>query len=248
MLPLDLFANRNFLGANLLTFFLYAAFGGALFYLPLNLIQVQGYTPTHAGAALTPLVVLMFLLSRWSGGLLDRYGARLPLIVGPLIVAVGYAAMARPGIGGSYWTTYFPAIVLLGLGMAISVAPLTTVVLSSVEESRTGAASGVNNAVSQVASLLALAVFAPIFFHVFAPSLSRGLNAARVPQEVVEHVEAQRVKLAAIETKDEAARRAIDGAFLAGYRTVTLIAAGLAAAAAASAAATMMQRRDGPKR
>jgi EmrB/QacA subfamily drug resistance transporter len=248
MLPLDLFANRNFLGANLLTFFLYAAFGGALFYLPLNLIQVQGYTPTHAGAALTPLVVLMFLLSRWSGGLLDRYGARLPLIVGPLIVAVGYAAMARPGIGGSYWTTYFPAIVLLGLGMAISVAPLTTVVLSSVEESRTGAASGVNNAVSQVASLLALAVFAPIFFHVFAPSLSRGLNAARVPQEVAGHVEAQRVKLAAIETKDDGARRVIDGAFLAGYRTVTLIAAGLAAAAAASAAATMMQRRDGPKR
>ena len=244
MLPLDLFANRNFLGANLLTFFLYAAFGGALFYLPLNLIQVQGYTPTHAGAALTPLVVLMFLLSRWSGGLLDRYGPRLPLIVGPLIAAAGYAAMARPGIGGSYWTTYFPAIMLLGLGMAISVAPLTTVVLSSVEGSRTGAASGVNNAVSQVASLLALAVFAPIFFHVFAPSLSRGLSVAGVPQEVVQHVEAQRVKLAAIETNDNASRRAIDGAFLAGYRAVTLIAAGLAVAAAASAAATMMQRSD----
>jgi EmrB/QacA subfamily drug resistance transporter len=248
MLPLDLFANRNFLGANLLTFFLYAAFGGALFYLPLNLIQVQGYTPTHAGAALTPLVVLMFLLSRWSGGLLDRYGARLPLVVGPLVAAAGYATMARLGIGGPYWTTYFPAIVLLGLGMAISVAPLTTVVLSSVEESRTGAASGVNNAVSQVASLLALAVFAPIFFHIFAPSLSRGLSEARVPQEVVEHVEAQRVKLAAIETKDDAARRAIDGAFVAGYRAVTLIAAGLAVAAAASAAATMTQRSDRSKR
>jgi len=244
MLPLDLFANRGFVGANLLTFFLYAALGGALFYLPLNLIQVQGYTPTHAGAALTPLVVLMFLLSRWSGGLLDRYGARVPLIVGPLIVALGYAAMARPGIGGPYWTTYFPAMVLLGLGMAISVAPLTTVVLSSVDGSRTGAASGVNNAVSQVASMLALAVFAPIFFHVFAPSLSRGLNAARVPREVVEHVELQRVKLAAIDTTDEAARRAIDEAFVAGYRTVALIAAGLAVAAAASAAATMTRRAD----
>jgi len=98
--------------------------------------------------------------------------------------------------------------------------------------------------VSQVASMLALAVFAPIFFHVFAPSLSRGLNAARVPREVVEHVELQRVKLAAIDTTDEAARRAIDEAFVAGYRTVALIAAGLAVAAAASAAATMTRRAD----
>ena len=244
MLPLGLFENRSFLGANLLTFFLYAAMGGGLFYLPLNLIQVQGYTPTHAGAALTPLVVLMFLLSRWSGGLLDRYGARVPLITGPLIAAAGYAAMALPGIGGSYWTTYLPAMVLLGVGMAISVAPLTTVVLSSVEESRTGAASGVNNAVSQVAALLALAVFAPVFFHVFEPSLRRGLSDARVPQAVAKEVEAQRAKLAAIETEDGGARAAIDDAFLAGYRTVTLIAAGLALAAAASAAATMKARSD----
>ncbi len=244
MLPLDLFANRGFVGANLLTFFLYAALGGALFYLPLNLIQVQGYSPTHAGAALTPLVVLMFLLSRWSGGLLDRYGARIPLIVGPLVVAAGYAAMARPGLGGSYWTTYFPAMMLLGLGMAISVAPLTTVVLSSVEGSRTGAASGVNNAMSQVASMLALAVFAPVFFHVFAPSLSRGLSLAGVPQRVVESVEQQRQKLGAIETANESARHAIDEAFVAGFRTVTLIAAGLAVTAAASAAATMTHRAD----
>lgn len=239
MLPLSLFSNRSFLGANLLTFFLYAAFGGALFYLPLNLIQVQGYTPTDAGAALVPQIVLMFLLSRWSGGLLDRYGPRGPLIIGPLIAAAGYLAMARLGIGGSYWTTFFPAQLLLGLGMVISVAPLTTVVMNSVEESRTGAASGVNNAVTQVASLLALAVFAPIFFGVFAPTLNRGLRDANIPQAVAEQVESQRVKLAAIETQDSSARHAIDAAFVAGYRTVMLIAAGLAVAAAASAAATM---------
>jgi EmrB/QacA subfamily drug resistance transporter len=242
MLPLELFANRTFLGANLLTFFLYAAMGGALFYLPLNLIQVQGYSPTRAGAAMIPLVVLMFLLSRWSGGLLERRGARLPLIVGPLIAAAGYAAMARPGVGGAYWTTYFPAVLLLGLGMAISVAPLTTVVMSSVEVGQTGAASGVNNAVSQVAALLALAVFAPIFFHAFAPALTKRLERTGVAAQVVQSVEEQRVKLGAIETGDVRARDAVNGAFVTGFRVVTLLASALAVAAAVSAAATIRGR------
>jgi EmrB/QacA subfamily drug resistance transporter len=246
MMPLSLFENRSFLGANLLTFFLYAAIGGALFYLPLNLIQVQGYTPTHAGAAIVPLAILMFLLSRWSGGLLDRYGPRLPLTLGPLIAAAGYAMLARTSMGGSYWTTYFPAIVLLGLGMSISVAPLTTVVMSSVEGSRTGAASGINNAVSQVAGLLALAAFAPIFFHVFSPVLTKKLEHAGVSSQVVQQVQEQRTKLAAIETNNPQARLAIDEAFVAGFRVVCLIAAGLAVASAASAAVTMKSRKQYP--
>ena len=247
MLPLELFANRSFRGANLLTFFLDAGMGGALFYLPLNLIQVQGYTPTHAGAAVVPLVILMFLLSRWSGGLLDRYGARIPLIAGPLIAAAGYAAMARPGVGGPYWTTYFPAMLLLGLGMAISVAPLTTVVMTSVTEGQTGAASGVNNAVSQVAALLALAVFAPIFFHAFAPSLTKRLERTGVAAHVAQSVEEQRAKLGAIETEDAGAREAVKGAFVTGFRVVTLLASALAVAASASAAATMKHRSDESK-
>jgi predicted MFS family arabinose efflux permease len=242
LVPLSLFRSREFAGANLLTFCLYAALGGALFYLPLNLIQVQGYTPTHAGAAMLPMVVLMFLLSPWTGGLMSRYGARGPLVVGPLIVATGYALLARPGVGGTYWTTYLPAVLLLGLGMAVSVAPLTTVVMSSVEESRTGAASGVNNAVSQVAALLALAVFAPVFFHAFVPSLTRRLAKAEVTGEAARTILEQRAKLAAIETGDPRARRAVDEAFISGFRVVTLVAAGLAAAASASAAATMKAR------
>jgi EmrB/QacA subfamily drug resistance transporter len=243
MMPLSLFRSRTFAGANLLTLWLYAALGGALFFLPFDLIQVRGYSATAAGAALLPFVLLMFTLSRWSGGLVDRYGARRPLIVGPAIAAAGFVLFAVPGLGGGYWTAFFPAILVLGFGMTISVAPLTTTVMGAVEERHAGIASGINNAVSRCAGLLAVAALGILMLGLFERGLDHRLAAFDLPPAARRAIEGQRERLAALEIPaglPEPARArtraAVDGAFLDGFRGVMGTAAGLALLASLSAA------------
>jgi len=178
-----------------------------------------------------PLVAIMFALSRWAGGLVARYGAKLPLVVGPLITAGGYALLARPGVGGQYWSTYLPAMVVLGLGMTISVAPLTTVVMSSVARSKAGAASGINNAVSQTAALLAIAICSPLFYQSFSNSLPDDLHKVGVSAQVDDQVEVQKRRLGAIQTQDVAAKLAVDESFVGAFRLITLLACASAAVA-----------------
>jgi len=241
MLPMELFQSRTFTGANLLTLFLYGALGGTLFFFPMNLIQVQRYSPTQAGAALLPLILLIFLLSRWSGGLVHRYGAKSPLVIGPLIAAAGFALFIIPSLGGSYWKTFFPAVVVLGIGMAVSVAPLTTTVMNAVAQERVGVASGVNNAVSRIAGLLAIAVLGIVMLQSFNHALDARLADLNLPPAAQKSFEAERAKLAGADvshTPPEVRtqlREAIDRSFVDAFRCVMLIGAALAFASAIAA-------------
>jgi EmrB/QacA subfamily drug resistance transporter len=251
MVPLALFESRSFSGANLLTLFLYAGLGIFFFLFPLNLIQVQGYSTTATGAAALPLILLTFFLSRWSGGLVTHYGPKAPLVTGPLIAATGFVLFAVPGVGASYWKSFFPAFVVLGFGMAVSVAPLTTVVMSSVDQNRAGTASGINNAVARVASVLAVAILGVVIVEVFDSRLNLSLTGRVLPPGILQYLRLNSIKLAGLDipsgldTDTRALIRAsISHAFVFGFRAVMLICAGLSLASALVAWLMIPARAD----
>lgn len=252
MVPLGLFRIGDFAGANLLTLLLYAALGGGLYFLPLNLIQVQGYGAAAAGAALLPFIAIMFALSRAAGHIVDRFGPRLPLIAGPLVAAAGFALFMLPGVGSGYWSGFFPAIVVLGLGMAVTVAPLTTTVMNAVGSEMAGVASGVNNAVSRAAGLLAVAGFGLLMAWGFEQQLAQSLSGLHLPAAATDAVLQQRDRLAGIVPPPgldaagaAALKQAVGGAFVSGFRQVMGVCALLALLSGISAA-WMIGRRKNP--
>lgn len=239
MLPLTLFRSRSFLGANVFTLLLYGTLGIFLFLFPMALIQLQEYSATAAGSAMLPMILLMFLLSRWSGGLVKRYGGRIPLVVGPLVVATGFVLFAVLLARGSYWNTYFPAALVLGLGMAITVAPLTTVVMNSVAQRHAGTASGINNAVARLAGVLAIALFGIVMVKVFDGRLDHHLANLNLPENIVQDLRTREIELAGLQPLPgldtdtiTAIRHAISESFISGFRVVLLCCAGLSIASA----------------
>jgi EmrB/QacA subfamily drug resistance transporter len=249
MLPLRLFASRTFSAVNLLTLLLYAALGGAFFFLPFALIQVQGFSAVLAGAAFLPFTLIMGTLSRWGGGLLDRFGAKWPLIIGPTIAALGFALLALPIGGGSYWAFLVP-IAVLGLGMVITVAPLTATVIGAVPDHETGIAAGINNAVASVANLLAVAVLGALALGLYGGALDKALAAKPVPSAVARAIDNARGQfviapaLAAVQGNDrQLAESIIRGSLAHSIRSIMLVCAALALAGAASSTLLPSPRR-----
>lgn len=242
MMPLQLFRSPAFSGANAITLLLYFSLSGAMFFLPFNLIRIQGYSAALAGAAFLPMSLTMGLLSRWSGGLIERYGPRRLLIVGPLIAALGLALFAVPGIGGAYWKTFLAPMAVLGFGMAISVAPLTTTVMRGAQDRYAGVASGINNTTARVAGMLAVALLGAIAVGEFGRALDARLDRLQPAPEVRSALQAEVPKLAEAAVPQNVDRaeqkileRALHESFVHSFRIVSLVAAALAALSAAVA-------------
>ena len=259
MLNLALFRSRTFALANLLTLLLYGALGMMMFLVPLELIEVRGYSATVAGAVLLPFPIVMFALSRWSGGLVTRVGHRLPLTVGPAVAALGIALLALAGgtDGRSLWTTFIPANVVLALGMAITVAPLTTTVMNAVEGAHSGVASGINNAVSRVAGLVAIAVFGLMLSRSFESRVEPRLDRLDLPPAARAAVGGELRKMAGADVdsipslpneRRAGVRQAVDASFDGAYRVVMAWVAALAATAALVGAAMVDPPREAPRR
>ncbi|WOD14852.1 MFS transporter [Paraburkholderia kirstenboschensis] len=249
MMPLEVFRSRDFTGANLVTLLLYFGLGGAFFFLPFTLIRAHGYTATEAGAALLPVPVIIGVLSRLTGGLTTRFGSRALLSAGPGIAGIGFAMLALPFVRGSYWAGFLPALAVLGLGMTITVAPLTTTVMASVPGHRAGVASGINNAVARVASLLAVAVLGIVFVWSHDAALSARLDELHVPhdarQTALLRLDAQAGAAAtdAPTPQQTLAAQAEAGAIVDALRAVALVSAACAFAGAGLALAIIQPRK-----
>lgn len=229
MMPLSLFRIPRFLAPNLLTFLLYGALYGGLFVIPFYVIQVRHYPPAEAGAVFLPAIVLMFFFSARVGAMAARVGERRLLAGGAACAGVGFLLLAALSGVGSYWRSLLPGVLLLGLGMTLAVAPLTTAVMSSVDQSQTGIASAVNNALSRLAGLVAVSVLVFVLAHGFASQLGNELNKSSLPATAQQQMTTQQARLhdtpipsRLTEQQHAEAAEMLDRSFFAGYRTVML--------------------------
>lgn len=246
MMPLHLFKSPTFSGANLLTLFLYGGLNVGFFFLALNLVQVQGYSKIQAGLATLPFALLLTVLSRIAGRYMDLNGPRLPLIAGPALVGLGFFWMAFSGLTrgpGEYWTVFMPGVILIGAGMGFTVAPLSTTVMGSVATHYSGVASGINNAVSRTAGVLAIAIVGSLALLTFAGALESRTVSLGLTGLVQQALLAEAGKLggaavpAGAGTQQAAAiAGSIQQSFVDAFRLVMFICAGLAWSSAIAAA------------
>lgn len=205
MMPLMLFKSPTFSGTNLMTLFVYGALGGAMFFLPLNLIQIQGYSEISTGMAMLPIIILIASISPFMGKFVDTNGCRIPLTIGPIIAGIGFFMFSRIGItdgGEDYWSTFFISFVLLGLGMGITVAPLTTAVMGAVTTDNAGIASGINNTVARAAGVLAVALMGAMVLFAFKSEVIVGLETLNIDKEVKNEIVLESSKFAGAEVPE----------------------------------------------
>jgi MFS family permease len=236
------FKSRTLTGASLLSFLFYLGFHGTLFFLPLNLIQVQGYAPSVAGLTQLPLMAFLIALSPWAGKLVDRRGPRLPLTVGAMIAGAGFLCFAFPGVTGGpkeYWTTFLPGFLLVGIGLGLTAAPLSTTVMGAVTSEKLGLASGINSSLTRLAGVFAIAVLGPVVLAAFSHSLEIRTAGLSLPAEAIAQLKLESAKLAVAQVPaglsaetSLAVKQAIKGSFVDGFRIAVGLAAGLSWAGA----------------
>ncbi|HVW96262.1 MAG TPA: MFS transporter [Mucilaginibacter sp.] len=254
MMPLELFANHVFSGANLLTFFLYAGLGAGMLFVSLNMVQVQGYSQLQSGLTFLPFTVLMISIARLAGGLADKYGARILLICGPGTAGIGLFVLSMIGLTsgpGEYWTTFFPGILIFGLGMSFTVAPLTTAVMGAVSDHFSGTASGIDNAVSRIAGVFANAIFGALVVIFFSGALQQELHNIKLPPADKQYAMAQAanlgnagVPLSANVAEKHRVQTAYHRSFISAYRHIMQASSGLAFLGALMAVFFIRETKD----
>ncbi len=237
MLPMAMFRSRTFLFANLMTLSLYTAFYGMMVFIPLNLVQVQGYSAGTAGLALVPVILFIIILSPWAGRIVDVRGPRGVLLVGSGLAGLGLLLLAVPGLTGGppdYWATYALPLSVLGIGLGLTITPLSTTVMNSVSVDRVGLASGINSTLSRLASVLAIAVFGGVALLIFRQTLEGRIDEINVGAEVKEALMSTAVRLGEAVPDNlrgpprAAAEAAVKLTFVDTFRLLSRLGAGLA--------------------